>query len=49
VFDEFKVLGTRRSDGAEVDILKACVPDDMPPEEESDAIIAPHQLSSNLV
>jgi len=49
VFDESKVLGTRKSDGAEVDILKACVPDDMPPEEESDAVIAPHQLSSNRI
>jgi len=49
IFDECKVLGTRKGDGAEVDILKADVPEYMPPEEESDTVIAPHQLSSGQI
>ena len=43
VFDEGRVLGTRKSDGAEVDILSTCVPKDMPPEDDSGTTL-PNQL-----
>ena len=44
VFDEPQVLGTGKSDGAEVDILSACVPKDMPPEDDSGTTL-PNQLT----
>jgi len=46
VFDELRVLGTRDEHGSEVEILRSCVSEDMPPEEDSDVLSQPGVLSS---
>jgi len=45
VFDELRVLGTRDEHGSEVEILRSCVSEDMPPEG-SDVLSPPGVLSS---
>ena len=46
VFDELRVLGTRDEHGGEVEILRSCISEDIPPEEDSDMLSPPGVLSS---